>query len=639
MELSEDELKRRALFVPCNSKEALHRWIRTYLGLDMPDTIVDPDSTSTPMDFIWEVYDKARRNDDPKFRRVLVYASRDSFKTLAASVLETLAIVHLGRSLAHMAAIEKQAEKAQSYVRDFFNKPFLREYVVGDNVRHKEFVRYYNPESGESIPLKLYARLTSHERLQYKEYKNYIAIVICTIAGANSEHVPFFVVDEVDVVPNVKAYEEAKMIPAPRDGLMPITVLTSTRKYSFGLVQKEIDEAPKSKLIIRHWNLIDVTEKCPTSRHAPEKPKQKVYVSKNKLLTILPDEHDKFTAEEQEKEWVEDEAYYGCVKNCQMFAMCRGRLATKQVDPRPGSLLKPVEHTQSMFGEVEIETAKAQLLCWKPSTEGLIYPNFDPDIHMLEPFEIAEMVTGEPANREMTKSELIALLKTREVKFWMGMDFGYTHNFACVLMAQDGNRGFILDVISQPEIELAQQIELCDARVRHYQPKVFADPESPQSIVTFRKAGYKMRKWSKMKGSVNGGIDVVRYKLRPGNGPPTLFFLKNDPGVDFLVKRISKYHWVVGQDGVPTDIPEDKNDDECDALRYVVMNVFAKRGELKVARGSDADEKDPAHLPAPADAQKTVHNFLRETIRENLGEAWDEASSTGVRKGGFFFDM
>ena len=32
------------------------------------------------------------------------------------------------------------------------------------------------------------------------------------------------------------------MIPAPRDGIMPITLLTSTRKSSTGLVQKEIDK-------------------------------------------------------------------------------------------------------------------------------------------------------------------------------------------------------------------------------------------------------------------------------------------------------------------------------------------------------------------------------------------------------------
>src|SRR5262245_59641700 len=87
-----EEIKRKVCFVPCDTKEDLHNWIMLFLGLDLPDVIVDPDSNSCPMDMIWEVYSRARANDE-EFMNVLYYASRDSFKTLGAAILEVLAVV------------------------------------------------------------------------------------------------------------------------------------------------------------------------------------------------------------------------------------------------------------------------------------------------------------------------------------------------------------------------------------------------------------------------------------------------------------------------------------------------------------------------------------------------------------------
>jgi hypothetical protein len=66
---------------------------------------------------------------------------------------------------------------------------------------------------------------------------------------------------------NERAYREAKYIPGFIKGRFPITIKTSTRKFAFGLMQQEIDEAPKAKEKILQWNIIDVTERCPEERH------------------------------------------------------------------------------------------------------------------------------------------------------------------------------------------------------------------------------------------------------------------------------------------------------------------------------------------------------------------------------------
>ncbi|CAB4127237.1 Hint domain N-terminal [uncultured Caudovirales phage] len=830
-----ESVKRKLLFTRCTSKDMLHLWIKQFLHLDMPDTIVDDLSTSSPMDLIWEIYSKGMNPDSLDFSRMLAYASRDSFKTLGAAIIEVLSLIHMERDCAHMAAIESQAKKSQSYVKGFFNKPIIREFLIGDNDRRKEFVRYTDDATGDTVTQKEYDKLNQVDRKRYKEHRNYITIVICTLAGANcvdpaslvtmaeggkahafvlqpgdlvkninlktkawgvgkvkrvsqtakwcvrlhldngatlvvsddhpaltdsgfvragavsvgmrtlcvdedvewresyqplvdveelprrqelselidtrcfecgtplpffvngrpsfcekcyghkpdlkfladfshtilkvedagfrnlidieidteeeqeknfiangyvvhnSEHVPLLVVDEVDVISNPAAYTEAKMIPAPKGRHNPITLLTSTRKFSFGLVQQEIDNAAKSGLEIRHWNIIDVTEKCPETRCLKSLPMIDVHYSDELLETITPDEF-KELGTEQQKKYAADKAYQGCLKNCHMFAMCRGKLATKQKEvnhnAKVKSMLKPVSHTQNLFKEVDLATAQSQLLCKKATTSGLIYPNFDREIHLVTASQIAEMITGEVHNEKMTKRELVHLMKEKGIRFVAGMDFGYTHNFSVTLGAVQGNRAFVLDLISQAELELEAQIDLCNAKIRHYDPKVYADPENPQNIVTFRKKGYKIHKVEKGHGSVLGGIEIVRQALRPAMGPPRLYFLRGDDGVEFLAKRLSQYHWKLDAAGEPTDIPEDKNDDEADSLRYLVMSIFGKSGRLTIEGGAPTKESTKFGAQ-PVNGMSWINSRLEGV---GLDPIVDDRAARG-HTGGFLWDF
>jgi hypothetical protein len=291
---TEDDILRRALFVPCQTKEDLHRWIQIYLGLNLPDTVVDEESTSSPMDLIWEIYSKALANDDQNFSRVMSYASRDSFKTLGAAILEVLAVFHLDRDVAHMAAIKEQAKKAQSYVKKFCRYPYLKDYVVSANTEITHLVWFSNQETGDTLTKAQYEDLPGPEQAKYTEHARYIKIVICTMQGANSEHVPFFVVDEVDVVPkqNQAAYQEAKSIPAMYESKEPITLLTSTRKFAFGNVQRELDAADKTGLQVRHWNIIDVTERCPPERHLPEQPRIPIWFTRDDFTAISQEAYE-----------------------------------------------------------------------------------------------------------------------------------------------------------------------------------------------------------------------------------------------------------------------------------------------------------------------------------------------------------
>jgi len=553
----EDALKRKILFVPQKSKKALHKWIRLFMGLDIPDCIVDATSNSSPMDMIWECYSKGYQNNDPSFARVLYYASRESFKTLASAILEVLAIFHLKRNVAHMAAIEAQSRKAQQYVRGFLAKPILRDYVSGGNLSEIWITRYEHMETGENIPPAMFNQLPFELRDDYEEIKQYIHVVICTMAGANSEHVPFFVVDEVEVVRDPHAYEEAKMIPGTFGGIMPITVLTSTRKISTGIVQREIDEAvdPEDghvKLHIRHWNVIDVTQACPPDRHLPEEPKIPIWVNDSGLRAISQEKYEDLTDAEKLK-YKQEEGFAGCLKNCRIFASCHGRLATHQKSRSP--LLKPIAHTSNRLGEVSVPTAQAQLLCKKPSTENLVYPNFDRQLHVIDAAEMAEMILGFPVNPNLTKKELIDIMQARGLVCYAGMDFGFSHNFAVVTFFADGHRAFVVDVISEAELLPDQKVKVCNQRIKAWNPVIYPDPENREVIAVLRKAGFRMRDWQKLGGSVVAGINVVHMRLRPPMEEPLLYFLAGDPGIELLAKRLEKYHWKEDAAGRITDKP------------------------------------------------------------------------------------
>jgi intein/homing endonuclease len=961
-----------------------------------------------------------------------------SHNTLSASILEVLCMFHLRRDVAHMAAIESQAQKAASYVQKYLNRPYLKEFVGGNNKREITIERYEDAH-GRVLTKKEWEELDKDSQLDYDHISHYMKIVVATMSGANSEHCSFLVLDELDLAPEAPV-EEAKMIPAPGQvrGELPITFMTSTRKFAFGLVQQEIDKAQQDKdnhLQIRHWNLIDVTQACPPTRHLPNEPKIPIYYSEKTLKSISQEDYALLSSEEK-SQYQAQEGYSGCLRNCSLFAVCRGRLATKQAtfpaDAKPRPMLKPIAHVITQFKAVNAGHAKAQLMCfapdtqimlgdgtctsieairpgdkvvthtgnvravtqimcreyngevrlvrnanwkfgptvatpehpffvdgafrsisevrdgsyvsfsqrytaraveslavgefvpcldsnegevrlsgltgrhipanlsadaklgwivgfflaeghfsrrsyvntktphltaitfathakeheyqqrvrefarsiglttsdapagangysqdiyngtlaalfhawcgeysdqkmlhprlmemgpdflaavlegfwcgdgtkrvtsqyeitttsynlstqlylicsrlgltprlkkktnvqtgrktvyllsyrnlkhayrfrrsdfkveggynlyrvkapeighynglvynleveedhsyiangmavhncWKPSSEGLIYPNFQYSRHMLDPVKMYEEITGEEIPKEnrkyFGKAELIKSMIERGMEFHSGMDWGYTHNWAVVTGARDGHRFFIFDVISVPELEVMQKIEMFKSKLGQFDITVWPDPEDASSIKTFKRNGIRMMKVDKGPGSVTGGIDAVRTKIMPGlNKEPELFFLAGDEGCELLAYRLSQYHWMLDASQKPTDVPDEKDDDECDALRYVIMSLYGwKRRNASSPNASvgispyvpyDPAFPKPIGVPGPNNpthpqgltvyeqerpVQQTAENWLSEEIHKRTATATTSSDgTTQIKKGSFLVDL
>jgi hypothetical protein len=609
--MSDQDDLQRAFWSRCTSKAHLSAWIKRFLGVDLPDGVVCDDeihaepTNSSPMDFTWEIYSKAMEGTDWNFDRVLAYAARDSFKTLSFSILEVLAIFHMRRSVAHMAAIEQQASKCASYVEKFLMRPVLRDYVSGNNKRTLEVTWYETPDRKVRFPWRAFEGLAKTGAVNIDDYVRksyYVKVLVATTKSANSEHVPFLCLDELDLAPR-KPYDEALSIPCQsEDGAPPIVLMTSTRKTAFGIVQKEIDDAAETGLHIRHWNLIDVSAPCPPDRHLPDEPKINLYYSADSLRVIQEEDHNKLTDDEKDK-WFHAEGYQGCISNCKMFASCRGRLVSKQTSR--SKLLKDVREISNTFKKraKDPEYAKAQLLCWKPGSVGLIYPHLSADLHYKTAAKLCEMITGDPYPEETTKSKLIEVLKAAGARFYAGMDFGYTHAFAVVLGAVWGETLYVVEAISVTEFELGQKLELCKKLIFPHEPIIYADPAYPSDIKSFQRAGFRM---SHFKKDVQEGISAVRSKIMPTmSGVPEVFFLAGDPSIELLFNQLRQYHWLLDQAGNPTSEPDDEEDDLPDAMRYLCQNLFAKKMYRKSSARKPTIE-DPSLQVTAAEANRKM---------------------------------
>jgi intein/homing endonuclease len=263
--------------------------------------------------------------------------------------------------------------------------------------------------------------------------------------------------------------------------------------------------------------------------------------------------------------------------------------------------------------------------CWKPSAEGLIYPYLSRERHVITAAEMAEKITGEAVSKRFTKADLVYLMVRRGMTFHLGMDFGFTHNFATTFCALDGNRLFIIDCSMVKGLELPEKIELCKSRYFHYNPTVYPDDAYPSDIKSFRRAGFRCKDFNK---DVLGGIDAVRSKLMPGfNKEPEMFFLAGEPGVEALFSQMQKYHWTIETDTEnATEIPDKTDDDGCDSLRYVCQNLFGAHTKFTAAVG---DYQSSSATP-------TQKNWLQREILKRTGGQ----SGTTIRgkKGGFYFN-
>jgi hypothetical protein len=618
----EDRTNRILLFTPCKTREEVKQFVHVFLNLELPDCIVDPVSTSTMLDMVWTCYEHLMYKDITEEKtRYLWFSSRFGGKTLCESVIEVLVLLHSRIDITHLAALDRQSRDCQKYIAKFFNLPCLKGFLAGDSKREKTATFFVPKDSGPILNEKEWKTLSLQEQDEYTKVSNTVEVIVATLASVNGKHTALLVLDEIDVMSNVDAYEEAKNIPTP--GVKPdgteaqsLTLLTSTRKFAFGLIAAEITDAEKTGLVVNHWNILDVCQACPESRHRPDLPKENVYISEETLSTVTLAVFQTLPDKERLK-YQSVQCFGGCLKNCKMLPACKTHLATRQKST--SKFLKPIIYVQNQLRVNSLDKALAQLLCRKPSTTGLIYPNLSKAKHMISPAQAYERLSGEPCpNKNLGRDEFIEWVRGKG-EWFAGIDWGFTHMYAFVMGVRLGNTLYITHAYGDEGLDPGQKLDQSE-KFKQFEPKVWCDPEDPAMCKAFKKAGWRVTDWQKKAGSVAGGISIVQLKLNPSLGSdPEIFFVRDigeDPMMELLFHHLMEHHYKLGPDGKVTDIPSDDNKDFPDALRYLVMNLFDFKGKVSVSQ-----EPDPAPKILSQEGQPVYHpeTWMSQKISELTG--------------------
>lgn len=217
---------------------------------------------------------------------------------------------------------------------------------------------------------------------------------------------------------------------------------------------------------------------------------------------------------------------------------------------------------------------------------GLVYKDFQREVHVIEPFDIPESWT-----------------------IYRGMDFGST-NPTCVLwIAVDGDANWF--VVAE-HYQTGETIDYHAGVINAHSlsarvTQTYGDPSGAQWITEFAQRGIYITPANKEVGTnfntwVRYGIEKVseRLKVIPGrrvvgslvhrrpvlsqSGLPSLFVFSNCTN---LIHEFETYRWkeksvTQAQDLNEPDVPEKANDHAMDALRYFAVSYQKEEPDMKL---------------------------------------------------------
>lgn len=617
--LTEDQKKEMAelMFTPLQSGEEIKDWARSFLDLELPLEITDPDSLSSPLDAIWQVYNAAKNNSGDVTPGFIMLSCREGMKTVSVAILELLIMLHFSLTVAHGAATEEQSSVAIGYIGDFITKiePLLISSGWENLTQNKRTIKYKTPQG--KTP--------------------FIKILICTAKGMNSLHANFLFLDELDLA-DPKAIKQGKNITGFSRGFYGIKVYLSTRKYSFGPMQDAIDKAQEMNYKILNWNILDVTEACPPSRHKPELPKQDMFVAKNlPLVQITGEQFNVLPDIEKQKYEMIVNAHAGCV-GCKLLPVCKKRLSEKP-QTATGGFYKPIVSVIQKFAENDVEIAEAELMCWKPGSEGLVFPRYSDRVdvgNVISVKKAFETLIGKEAPPETSVQSIYSILKTLDLPVYCGVDWGDTHDAVILVLASIPNGEiWVIDCFASPKLEIQDLLPVAiNIRDRHKPRKWYCDTNMPAYVRAFVRNGMACPKFTK---DVMGGISAVRSKIMSATGQRLLRVLETE-NTKKVRTAIMKHRFLLdGQGNVTTTPDNDKGiADICDSLRYAGQNMFPLSGPQRPGITS-TDPNAPAPISEEQKHTPEQHELMRKELAKVIGGPAIQGG-TGKR-GGFHWNM
>ena len=616
--LTDDQKREYAelMFSPLNDASEVKDWARSFLDLELPLEQTDPDSNTSPLDAIWQIYNVAKNNSGDVNPGFILMSCREGMKTVSVAILELLLMLHFSRTVAHGAATETQSAVAIGYIGDFIMKitPLLEISGWENMTQNKRTIQYRTP-AGETP---------------------FIKIVICTAKGMNSLHANFLFLDELDLAdPN--AIRQAVNITGYSRGFHGIKVYLSTRKYNHGNMQDALDRAQETNYKVLNWNILDVTEACSVTRHKPELPKQDVFVAKSlPLKQLTGEEYNGLPDTDKPKYDLLANAHGGCI-GCKLLPVCRGRLSQKP-QTATGGFYKPITSVIQKFAENDVEIAEAELMCWRPGSEGLVYPRYSDKVdvgNVISLKKAYETLIGNVPSKHIGPEAIYAILKSLDIPIYCGVDWGFRNDAVILVMAAIPNgEVWIIDCFSSPKLEIQELLPVAiNFRDKYGPRKWYCDTNMPAYIKAFVRNGCACPRFIK---DVGGGIGAVRSKIMTATGQRLLKVLEVD-SVKKVRTAIMKHRFVLDGSGHVTEKPDDDpgTADICDSLRYLGQNMFPISGPQR----PNITVTDPNEVNLPEEQKHTQeqHEMMKKELAKVMGTSVG-AGGTGKR-GSFHWDL
>jgi PBSX family phage terminase large subunit len=283
------------------------------------------------------------------------------------------------------------------------------------------------------------------------------------------------------------------------------------------------------------------------------------YISKEAwdilLACVLDHKGTIFITTTPKRNWLYDEFYLESLKDPDYA------LVTSRSDE---NIILDKHELEKLRGKYSTDYARQELDAEFVSFEGLVYKDFDPRLHIIDPVPI-------PAN----------------AKIWGGLDYGFDDPFVHLWFAFWDGHYYLIDEhyeSGKPYSDHAHQIKM-----RQFDKNIisrFGDPSNPQAACELARYGIYVVPG---KRDIVTGIQRVSKLLKIRmDGRPGLQVFSTCPKT---IQEFSKYCY---PDSGNREIPKDSNNHTMDAMKYCLSSVYVDEDPVQYRISQIPDNISPA---------------------------------------------
>jgi len=577
------------IFRPPKTKRKLNIYIETFTGVKFSENKVDPESTFSQLDALWEVYETMLTNKKGPKNFVAV-VSRNGCKTLMGSILAFLGLVIFRRNVVIMSATKAQSEAMINYMDQHFRKSKeISKYCKTDNRTSKEVM---------NLPTNSYTKTVDYAKC---------VVVAATPKGANSQRASLLLLDELDLVEPKIIAEVAGVLDPTRDehSFEPITVALSSRKAAKGPIQTAINKSSTQPDLwsLLKWSVTDLLEPCPyQAEHLKETPKPALVSSET-----LAVQYDKKLEDisEIERENYKPRMYYSNCKTCKNgrgYLLCQG--LTVNAIPKDSKARRSLDFLLGVATTVDdIGVLAAQYLNWKPENKGSVFRSFN---HIKHTGNIETLYKWAMDLRDGLKppsglqwNTFANILQKNGFYLLAGIDFGYSPDpAALVILAHhpDNLKTVVLKSVYKNEFSNQDWSNYCISYCKSYGIKIdlFA-PDHADGAATSYFSRHGLPVTRKKPPKILTGVSQIRGLLLHPITQTVNFKILQHEDKDYAryIQEIST--WQHAQNKITNDFDQDRfekgNDHALDATRYA-LDRFNRSGSTTEFESEVHTEED-----------------------------------------------